>query len=182
MIKDYFENLDNSFRDKVLQLLDTCDRLGYTMYPFCGFRSPQVQACYWGKGRCQEDINHAVNYLLVQKANYLAEIMATVLPDESAEIVTHALPGLSWHQWGGALDCFWLVGEEQEWDHTRKINGFSGYEIYAKEATKLGLTAGFNWETFKDAVHIQFTSNSSPLDIYTWEEIDMKMKELTKKE
>jgi len=179
MIEQYFEYLVPPFKSKVLELLDTCDRLGYTMYPFCGYRSPQIQALYWGKGRSEKDIYDKVEFLKANHAPYLAEILAAGIPEESSKIITSALPGLSWHQWGEALDCFWLVGETPEWNISKTINGISGYEIYAHEALKLGLTVGYNWVEFKDAVHVQFTNMASPLEMYSWNEIDTKMQELS---
>lgn len=175
MIEQYFYNLTPAFQKKVLQLLDKCDRLGYTLYPFCGARSPQVQAEYWGKGRTKNDVFDKVEFLKSHEAYYLAEILSVTVPDISSNIITNALPGLSWHQWGEAMDCFWLIDETPEWDISKTINGISGYEIYAQEASKLGLTSGYNWKEFKDAVHIQLTNLSSPLERYSWKEIDNKM-------
>ena len=41
-----------------------------------------------------------------QKANFLASVLDGVGPQHGPH-VTNALPGLSWHQWGEAVDCFW---------------------------------------------------------------------------
>jgi peptidoglycan LD-endopeptidase CwlK len=175
MIQQYFNGLVIEFRDKALEILDNCDKLGYTMYPFEGLRTPQKQADYWCKGRSLEEINKEIASLAIQKAFFLANLLKEAERNENAEIITSAIPGLSWHQWGEALDCFWLKDEQPEWDIDVKVNGYSGYEIYALEAQKLGIESGYYWQPFKDAVHIQLTSFSSPLQQFSLEEIDKKM-------
>jgi peptidoglycan LD-endopeptidase CwlK len=90
--------------------------------------------------------------------------------------VTNALPGLSWHQWGEALDCFWVVDGAAEWSTRRLVNGLNGYHVYADEAKRLELTAGGFFRSLKDWPHVQLDKAGSPLGRFSILEIDAEMK------
>ena len=66
---------------------------------------------------------------------------------------TNALPGYSWHQWGEAVDAFWLVNGKSEWAPDKLIDGKNGYKVYAAEAKKMGLTS--LGSTLDDWPHVQ---------------------------
>src|SRR6185369_14731386 len=89
-----------------------------------------------------------------QGAPFLAHCLESVGP-QSGDPVTNAIPGLSWHQWGEAMDCVWIVDGAAEWSTTRKVNGVNGYRAYANEAVRLGLTAGGFFRSLKDWPHVQ---------------------------
>jgi len=89
------------------------------------------------------------------------------------------LPGVSWHQWGEAVDCFWLVHGKAEWSTKTEaqiaggLKG-NGYLIYGDEALELGLfSAGLGWGW--DWPHVQLPNTSSPLNMHSWEQINRKM-------
>ena len=89
--------------------------------------------------------------------------------------MTNAAPGYSWHQWGEAMDCFWLVDKEAEWSSQKKINGFNGYRNYSAIARKLGLTSGGLWKSIKDWPHVQLRPESNPGYEMTPAEISSEM-------
>jgi hypothetical protein len=113
--------------------------------------------------------------LRAEGANFLAHCLESVGP-QHRDPVTNALPGFSWHQWGEAVDCFWLLDGRAEWSTTRKVNGENAYRVYAHEATTLGLTAGGLWPRFKDWPHVQLRSASSPSSLGV-DKIDQAMQE-----
>lgn len=90
--------------------------------------------------------------------------------------VTDAAPGLSWHQWGEALDCFWVVDGKAEWSTTKKVNGVNGFRVYAETAKGLGLDAGGFWGKLKDWPHIQLRAAGSPLAVMSLADVDREMR------
>lgn len=103
-------------------------------------------------------------------------------PKISKDWATNAEPGLSWHQWGRAIDCgvFYapsnklVWGKKDETPEEKKASAY-GFAIYTDEATKLGLMAGGNW-TSKDWVHIQAPKTFSPIsDGILWPAIEETM-------
>jgi peptidoglycan LD-endopeptidase CwlK len=167
--------LDPNFALKCKDLLQRCATKGMDMRPNEGLRDPWKQAKYWRQSRSIEQINDKVSLLRNKGANYLADIIVQVGP-QHGDPVTNSLPGASWHQWGSALDCFWLVNGAAEWSTQKLVNGKNGYKVYAAEAVGLGLTAGGLWATFKDWPHVQEPSAASPLSSLNWAEIDDAMR------
>ena len=75
---------------------------------------------------------------------------------QKGDPVTNAIPGLSWHQWGEAVDCFWVVNNKAVWDLETVVNGLNRFMVYANEAKKLGLDAGL----FLPLLVFFFTNNT----------------------
>lgn len=169
--------LADEFAVLVKQLLHNCQERGIAMVPYQMLRTPQLQAHYWKRGRTQKEAAEAIRLLKSNQAFFLAHCVE-VANTQHTNIVTDALPGCSWHQWGEAIDCYWLLDEMKVWDlHTRDSNGLNGYGVYAEEAKKLGLEAGYYWTKLADAVHVQLRAAASPLELYTLTEINRVMEE-----
>lgn len=166
--------LVDAFRPKVIALLERCTARGTPMRPYFTLRSPFEQARLWRQSRSKEEIGARIAELQSQSAPFLADCIARVGP-QHGDPVTNAIPGLSWHQWGEAVDCFWLVDGEAEWSSRKLINGVNGYQVYAEEAQAAGLTAGGFWTSLKDWPHVQLRSASSPLKLMSLIEIDREM-------
>jgi hypothetical protein len=164
------------FRLQVVALLDRCASRGTPMRPYFTLRSPFEQARLWRQSRSREQIAAKIAELESKSAPFLADCIRRVGP-QHGDPVTNAVPGLSWHQWGEAVDCFWLVDGQAEWSPRKEINGLNGYQVYAREAQAAGLTAGGLWPSFKDWPHVQLRSASSPLGVMSLVEIDARMKE-----
>jgi peptidoglycan L-alanyl-D-glutamate endopeptidase CwlK len=163
-------------RTKLDSLLKACAKRGVTMRPYDGLRTPLSQGKIWRQSRSIEAINAKVAELKAGGANFLAKMIVDA-GSQSGPEVTNSIPGLSWHQWGEACDCFWLVNGGAEWSTTKKINGVNGYRVYAEEAPKVGLTAGGNWSSFKDWPHVQLNAANSPLSAgMTLLQVDAEMK------
>lgn len=168
--------LKPEFKAPVDELLAKCREQGIIMTPNEGLRDVFVQAKYWRQSRSSQEINAKIAGLRQQGASFLADCIDKVGP-QHGDPVTNSIPGLSWHQWGEALDCFWLVDGEAEWSVRRLVNGKNGYQVYAQIASQMGLTAGGLWTTLKDWPHVQLRKAGSPLGDFTIQQIDATMKE-----
>ena len=168
--------LEGNFRKLVDDLLRACVAAGVQMRPNQGLRDPYVQARLWRQSRSIEEIAAAIDKLKQSNAPFLAECLESVGPQHGS-LVTNALPGLSWHQWGEALDCFWVVDAKAEWSTTRKVNGTNGYRVYAEKASAIGLTAGGYWPKLKDWGHVQLRAAATPLATMSLIQIDQAMSE-----
>ena len=109
-----------------------------------------------------------------EESGFLAHCLRSVGP-QHGEHVTDAPPGFSWHQWGEALDCFWLLNGKAEWSTKKLVGGLNGYHVYAEAAVSLGLTAGGFWKTIKDWPHVQLRSDRNPTTTLSIREIDAAM-------
>lgn len=154
------------FRVKVEQLLENCRNQGVIMKPYCTLRDPYAQARLWRQSRSKAVIQKKINELKEKEAPFLAHCIESVGP-QSGPHVTNAIPGLSWHQWGVAVDCYWSAKGLIIWDINAKVAGINGYQVYAAESTKLGLNSGYYWSKAQDVPHIQSSSESSPLAVHS---------------
>jgi len=162
------------FTQLIRQLLDRCSSRGIEMRPYMGLRDPFEQARLWRQSRAREEIQARIASLRAQGAAFLAHCIESVGPQHGRP-VTNALPGLSWHQWGEAVDCFWLVDGKAEWSASKLIGGSNGYRVYAAEAEALALTAGGHFSSLKDWPHVQLRADASPLSSLSIVEIDAAM-------
>lgn len=162
------------FKQKVEVLLKNCETKGYIMKPFFTIRSPFDQAKLWRQSRATAEIKQKIEELKNQGADFLAYCLESVGP-QSGRWATNAIPGLSWHQWGEAVDCYWYLNGTAEWELNVLYNGKNGYKVYAEEAQSLGLTS--LGPSIKDWPHVQLRSQGNPTSIYSLQEIDKRMKE-----
>lgn len=167
-------DLNPEFKARVEQLLAACEASGYPMKPYFTLRTPFEQAALWRQSRSRYQVDQKVAELRSNGAGFLAHCIESVGP-QNGRPVTNAIPGLSWHQWGEAVDCFWLVEGAAEWSPGREVNGANGYVKYAEIAQSLGLTAGGFWTSFKDWPHVQQRSDGNPGRIYTLEQVNQQM-------
>ena len=154
--------LDPEFTDRLkAALADNADR-GATMVPYFGIRTAQEQAKLWRQSRSVQQIADRVADLRARGADFLATCIESVGPQHGPP-VTNAIPGYSWHQWGEAMDCYWLRDGKAEW--SPDVGGAkNGYRVFAEVATQHGLTAGGYWQSIKDWPHVQKRRASSPGD------------------
>lgn len=152
--------LAGEFRVLCEKLIAECAAVGVTMVPFFTLRDPYTQARLWRQSRSRAEVEAAISDLKREGATYLAHCLESVGP-QHGKWATNALPGYSWHQWGRALDCFWLVDGKAEWSD-RKGGDRNGYRVYAEIAKRIGLTPGGYWKRSKDWPHVQ----------HVWLEVD----------
>ena len=168
------DDLLPEFRNSVLQLLQNCNQSGYEMRQFYTLRTPFEQGILWRQSRSTAQIDQKIGELRSNHAEFLAHCIESVGP-QNGRHVTNAIPGFSWHQWGEAVDCFWLVNGDAEWSTRRKINGKNGYVNYGTIAKAMGLTAGGFWSSFRDWPHVQMRKESNPGRVFDLAEIDREM-------
>jgi peptidoglycan L-alanyl-D-glutamate endopeptidase CwlK len=162
------------FRRQVEGVLSACDSSGYPMRQFFTLRTPFEQGVLWRQSRSREQVERKIDELRAGGAEFLAHCIASVGP-QNGRHVTNAIPGFSWHQWGEAVDCYWLLDKDAEWSVRRKIGGINGYADYARIADSLGLTAGGFWSSFKDWPHVQLRHESNPGRVFDIRQIDEEM-------
>lgn len=155
-------------------LIERCAARGVELRVSATLRDPFEQARLWRQSRTIEDIKAKIRELRLADAPFLAHCLESVGP-QSGRDVTGAPPGFSWHQWGEAMDVFWVVDGSAEWSTTRKVNGVNAYQLYAAEAVKLGLDAGGLWKSRKDWPHVQLRDASSPAKVFSVAQIDRAM-------
>lgn len=168
--------LTPKFKAQVLKLLANCQARGCEMRPYMSLRTPLEQAKLWRQSRASEAINAKIAELKAAGAPYLAQTLQKAGP-RHGDPVTNAAPGLSWHQWGEAVDCFWVVNGQAQWSSKQLVNGLNGYQVMVAEAQKLGLTPGGGWASFKDWPHVQLRPDASPLSTMSLPEVDAAMKQ-----
>ncbi len=162
------------FRQKVEHLLEKCRQRGIEMRPYFTLRTPFEQAKLWRQSRAKEEIQKQIEDFKKAGADFLAFCLESVGPQQG-DHVTDALPGFSWHQWGEAVDCFWVVDGIAEWSSMKKVGGVNGYRIYAEEAVTLELEAGGLWKSLKDWPHVQLRSVSHAGKIFSLKQINNEM-------
>jgi len=144
------------------------------MRPSAGLRDPFDQARLWRQSRSIEEINAKVQEFRAAGADFLAHCIESVGP-QHGDPVTNAPPGYSWHQWGEAVDCFWLLDGKAEWSTAKKVGGENAYRAYAAEAEELGLVAGGHWATLKDWPHVQLRPDASPAKALLVSQVNAEM-------
>lgn len=159
---DRLEGLEPQFRARLEAVIGALRDDGIEMRVTVGVRPPAEQARLWRQSRSREEIEAAIRHLKQAGAWYLAEVLATGAPALGPP-VTRALPGLSWHQWGEAADCLWVVDGVAEWSLARIVNRDNGYHAYARAAEAAGLVAGGLWPRLSDWPHVQKRKDASPL-------------------
>ena len=168
------DDLVTEFRAQVEELLNVCDQSGYTMRQFFTLRIPFEQGILWRQSRSTQEVRQKIEELQDKGADFLAHCIDSVGP-RNGRHVTNAIPGLSWHQWGEAVDCYWLLDDKSEWSTRKKVNGANGYVNYAEKARSLGLTAGGHWSSFRDWPHVQMRKESNPGRLFSLQEINQQM-------
>lgn len=154
------------FKALVEKGLELCSDSGLEMRPICAIRTPQEQAKLWRQSRSLEEIRIKLSVLRMGEADFLADCIERVGPQNGPQ-VTKALPGFSWHQWGEAVDCMWIINGKAEW------NDLTGYKKYAEIMRSVGIKPGAD---FNDFPHIQFRKQEIS-SLFTLKQIDAAMKE-----
>lgn len=170
-------NLVNpELKEKVIKVIKQCQLKGCIMRPSNGLRDPFEQGKLWRQSRSIEEITTRINMFKKQGVNFLAYCLESVGPQHGIK-VTNTPPGLSWHQWGEAVDCFWLVNDKAEWSPDILIKGVNGYHIYTDAALDIGLNPGGIWND-KDWPHVQIRDKDiGVLDVYNIQDVDRIMEE-----
>ena len=137
------------------------------MVPIQGLRTIQDQARLWRQGRSSDMVEAQIQRLKDNGAPYLASVLDGVGPQPVGKIVTNAIPGYSWHNWGYAVDCYVSKNGQPIFkmsDPLMKSVGVQGYKTYAEEATLIGLRAGYYFSgDLQDRPHVQMFAQEVPV-------------------
>lgn len=118
------------FLSKCKELVKNCAARGAVYYAIQGTRTWDEQQKLYNQGR-----------------NAKGEVI------DKSKVVTKAKPGLSFHNYGIAID--FCLDKDLETDGLQPDWDTKNYKVLGEEALKLGLDAGIFWKSFVDAPHIQ---------------------------
>ena len=159
-----FTQLDPGFVVKVQSLLNICQNKGYNFVPRMGFRSLEDENKFWRQSRPTSTVIAEIAKLRAENCDYLADSLENVGPQPTGKWETNTIGGLSWHNWGQALDVLC-----QNADGSFIDNGDDPcYEFLSEQTSSLGMKTGL---TFNDAGHIQMNPQEIP-EIYTLKQVN----------
>jgi len=152
--------LTPNFRPLVEKVIAACAKKRVKLVPYSTVRGPLFQARAWCKGRTRLQILTMIeNFKKLGCPNMLRAMELALLEkpkNDKSKIVTHSLPGESWHHWGEAVDMYIEKRGKPDW------NDIEGYKTYRAEAEKLGLTSGGSFKKLVEPVHIQLSTLGKP--------------------
>ena len=122
------------FRDRYLGVLVACHDRSVDYYAISGFRSVEEQ-----------DALHALGRVRADDGSWVVT--------DAAKVVTRARGGSSGHNFGVAADS--CRDANQDRAGLQPSWGIADYQVLAEEAKRVGLEAGYNWISFRDAPHVQ---------------------------
>ena len=155
-----FTLLDPLYAPLVQHLVSNCKTAGYALVPYYGYRTLEQQAILWRRSRHVDEVNEKIESLKSQYCDYLASILEGVGPQPMGPWATDAIPGFSWHNWGQAVDFYWLMDNKNVcWDGKGV-----GYKVLGQQADLLDLRWGGNFSS-PDYGHVQLNHQEVP-DLY----------------
>lgn len=161
--------LDKNFEEKVNAALAELLEMGYEFVPFEKVRSPYKQGEIWRRSRTTAEVQDKIKKLKAAECHFLAECIESVGP-QTGKWGTNAIPGLSWHQFGLAVDCYYKKDGKANWDDIK------AYKVYRRVMLKHGLHRGPR----TDWVHIQAPKESGPHKLYTLQAINEMLENMYK--
>lgn len=166
---DYLQRLRSEFAEKVGALLTNCAMAGVPVRIVAGLRTPLQQAKLWRQGRNIDIINQQIETLKTYGCPYLAACIDKAGP-QNGPLVTKAIPGLSWHNFGEAIDVVALDSKNQPITNGSDV----GYANFQEQVTVSGLfPVGKSWQW--DSGHCQYRQASSPLAAMTIRDVDSEL-------
>ena len=160
-----WDKIDDAFREKLENALASCRDQGFNLVPYLGYRTLLQQNKLYRQSRPLSIIQNKIAELKAAGAPYLASQLEAC-PPCNAGYVTNAVGGLSWHNWGRAMDCYVSVNKKAIWDSSHP-----GYAAYGEALLNEGLKWGGSFRSLPDYGHAQL-DQKEPLDLYSYSEID----------
>lgn len=164
--------LEPEFQEKLKGFLTSfAKKSDYTISIIKGFVHPLEQARLWRQSRPDSIVDNVISTLQNQGGEFLAEILSkgsTV----SGVHVTNDLPGISWFNWGRAIEIKIL----NQKGLPEPLNSKIYKEIY-KQLTMNGLISGSSFK--RDAKQpnlIQSCLGENPLEVMKIKDINLEMK------
>jgi peptidoglycan LD-endopeptidase CwlK len=161
---EVWKGVQDRLREPVLDAILECRDQGYPLVPYFGLRTLSQQNRLYRQSRPLSTIQDKIKELRDKHAPYLADQLAHTPPCK-AGYVTNSVGGLSWHNWGLAVDCYLKIGNTPVWsDHP-------GYTAFGEAVTRRKLKWGGTFKRLRDVGHVQFHLKE-PWELYTYPEID----------
>ncbi len=158
-------DLTLEFRVKVDAALAALANEGLTFKPYFARRDPVIQAGLWRRSRSAAEVLKQIQKLRDESCDFLVACFDKA-GSQDGPWATNALPGLSWHQYGEAVDCYLVdASGRADWESPK----------YAKFG-QVGDANGMWWGGhFGDNDHWQ-NRKVEPLDVFgTLKNINDKM-------
>lgn len=149
--KKIFDSLNPEFSQTCQELLTNLSKEYTYFIPYFGLRDLKTQAKLWRQSRSIIEINNMISLLKNKKADYLAQTIESVGP-QIGKWATNAIPGLSNHNYGFALDVVYSDNGQYIWDGDH--HGYKILQQHIENYYKNRLKSGFNF-SHKDAGHIE---------------------------
>lgn len=141
---------------------------GVDILVYCAARGPWAQARLYRRSRSTAVVHARAAKMRNAGAPWLAGVLLEVGPQATGPWATNAPPGLSWHQWGEAVDAAPVIDGRIPWTDP------DAFVPWRKAAQLMGLHAPIP----HDWPHVQLRPEGSPLSAgMTWAEIDVAMQE-----
>jgi len=179
---DRSEGLEPEFHRRATAVIADLAKMGIEMRMYDGVRHPVEQAKLWRQSRTRAEIEAGIKTLVSAGATKLADLLDSVGP-QHGRWATDAMPGDSWHQFGEACDCVWIVKGAANWSTDALIEMVgpnkrlaNGYKEYVRLARLAALTPGGLWRR-GDWPHIQKRSIRKPSAAWRWDDIEARMME-----
>lgn len=139
----------------------------YELVPYSGVRTVRAQAKLWRQSKTTWEINTFIDQLITQGCTYIPSIINKV--GKQYGTTKAASPGLSWHNWGEAIDFYCLTrARTADWNITPYEHVRDVIEEY-----KLKINFGPVW----DYNHIQHRRTANPKGTgKTWIQIDEQLR------
>jgi len=166
-------DLTPAMREKAQAFFDAAKRNGLDLLVTCTFRSLEEQARLYGQGRNLADVAFEIARCPLFGFGKIEQM--DFAPRIKARRLTNALPGLSWHNYGEAMDCVPMKSSKPVWDCRDEL-----WQVYGDCAHEVGLFWAGDWKRFRflEFPHMQLRAKSNPLKVYTPAEALAALKEI----
>jgi peptidoglycan L-alanyl-D-glutamate endopeptidase CwlK len=151
---DLLTQLEAPFAAKVSTALAALAAAGQTFRPYFARRDPVTQGRLWRQSRSRSVVTAEIERLTDIGCGFMAGCIVRAGACDGPW-ATDAVPGLSWHQWGLAIDCVLLDVGKPNWNA-------AAYSIYGEAGEKAGCYWGGH---FGDNDHLQDSIDASPLGV-----------------
>lgn len=149
------QNLLPQFSSELLRLQETLATEGISLRYAAALRGPLAQAKMWCRSRSFQEVERRREILRSAGAIKLAEMLKIEYAGLGPPL-TDSLPGQSWHQYGEAVDVYFLVGGVTIWEGTPARR-------CARLASEVGLHHSYGMLPRRRHWHMQVRKEESPL-------------------
>jgi peptidoglycan L-alanyl-D-glutamate endopeptidase CwlK len=166
------DSVDKELQDKAKQLIELCQKKNILINVTSGLRTLDEQNKLWRRAFGTPYILSVIENLRKLHCDYLAHSIERIGIQPAGRLGTRLHGGLSWHNWGRALDF-------SVQDHQGCIIKIAEHPLL-KEFGTLAKSVGLRWGgdfSSPDPLHVQLDKKEIPT-IYTMQQIDAHFKRI----